>query len=119
MLFAVLFTNLCAVVQANPILAYAESSSTPPDDLASYHTKLSIIRSCLATILSCAWTTVHADIPPPGSSRFQGPAARVLIMLWIIFAPEVVIIWAALQYAQTCQLKKEHGDVCFHVMVVN
>ena len=69
-----------------------------------------IIWSCLVTIFSCCWVSVHPNIPRPDDSLIKKALRRLELMLWSIFAPELVIYWAAKQWLAARRLAKTyHG----------
>ena len=47
-----------------------------------------IIWSCLVTIFSCCWVSVHPNMPGPDDSLTKKALRRLKLMLWSIFAPE-------------------------------
>jgi hypothetical protein len=57
-----------------------------------------IIWSCFSTLFACAWIAVHPNIPAPGDSRWKILRRRIMIMTYVLLAPEIVIIWAARQH---------------------
>jgi len=67
--------------------------------------KFNIILSCLFTLLICSWTSVHPNIP--ARNRWSAQTNRLKVMLWMIFAPELVLAWAVRQLcaAREIQLK--------------
>ena len=67
---------------------------TPPA-CQSKRTLFNIVWSCLSTIIICAWTSVHPNVPPP--NKWRARWERLKIMFWVIIAPELVIAWAVRQ----------------------
>ena len=57
-----------------------------------------IIWSCLVTIFSCAWVSVHPNIPGPDDSRIKKVFQRLELMFWSIICPELITYWAAKQW---------------------
>ena len=57
-----------------------------------------IIFSCFSTLFACAWIAVHPNIPAPGDSPWKILRRRLMIMTFVLLAPEMVIIWAARQH---------------------
>ena len=57
-----------------------------------------IIFSCFSTLFACAWIAVHPNIPAPGDSSWKIFCRRMMIMIFVLLAPELVIIWAARQH---------------------
>ena len=69
-----------------------------------------IIWSCLVTIFSCCWVSVHPNMSGLDDSLIKKALQRLELMLWAIFAPELVIYWAAKQWLAARRLaKKYHG----------
>lgn len=83
------------VVDAYPILHERES---PPADPHPHRTTWIIIRSCLATIFSCAWAAVHLNIPQPEGSWYIALRRRLWVTMYALMAPEFVLAWAGRQY---------------------
>lgn len=63
-----------------------------------------ILWSCLATIFTCTWVSVHPNIPSPGDSLWKVEKRRAGLMIWTILAPELVIFWAFRQWIGAWQL---------------
>ncbi|KAF9478658.1 hypothetical protein BDN70DRAFT_835642 [Pholiota conissans] len=57
-----------------------------------------IIWSCAATILACTWTALHPNIPGPYDSGWRCLKRRVVMTFYAIIAPEVVALWALIQW---------------------
>jgi hypothetical protein len=71
------------------------SRETAPSDT---RTTWNIICSCFSTLFACAWIAVHPNIPAPEDSRWKILRRRIMIMTYVLLAPEMVIIWAARQH---------------------
>jgi hypothetical protein len=69
-----------------------------------------ILWSCLSTIFTCTWITVHPNIPAPGDSQWSVLRRRVAIMAYILLAPEMVIVWAGRQHYAACHFAKKHQE---------
>ena len=70
-----------------------------------------IIWSCLVTIFSCCWVSVHPNMPGPDDSLPKRVLQHLELMLWAIFAPELIIYWAAKQWSAARRFaKKYHGE---------
>jgi len=68
-----------------------------------------ILWSCLSTLFTCTWITVHPNIPAPGDSQSWAVIRRRLaIMAYFLLTPEFVIMWAARQYFDACYLTEKH-----------
>ena len=66
--------------------------------LSDTRTIWNIICSCFSTLFACAWIAVHPNIPAPEDSRWKILRRRIMIMTYVLLAPEMVIIWAARQH---------------------
>ena len=70
-----------------------------------------IIWSCLVTIFSCAWVSVHPNIPGPDDSRIKKALQRLELMFWSIVCPELITYWAARQWFAARRLaNRYHGE---------
>jgi len=56
------------------------------------------------------WITVHPNIPVPGDSEWAVLRRRVVIMGYILIAPEMVIMWAGWQYFAARNLAEKHKE---------
>jgi len=67
-----------------------------PDETPSTRTILNIVWSCLLTVVICAWTSVHPNVPP----QHQGRAfwRRIGVLFWTVIAPELILAWAVRQW---------------------
>jgi hypothetical protein len=66
-----------------------------------------IIWSCFSTVFACAWIAVHPNIPAPKDSQWKILRRRMMIMAYVLLAPEMVIIWAARQHRDAKFLAEE------------
>ena len=66
-----------------------------------------IIWSCFSTVFACAWIAVHPNIPAPEDSQWKIFRRRMMIMAYVLLAPEMVIIWAARQHRDAKILAEE------------
>ncbi|TEB27481.1 hypothetical protein FA13DRAFT_1712620 [Coprinellus micaceus] len=91
----------------------ASSSSTPlleprnaPTD-TNYRSTADIAWSCLLTIFACTWISVHPNVAGYRSTWCQTFAARLELMLWAVFAPELIVVFAFRQWngAKTIKCK--------------
>ncbi|KAJ8597170.1 hypothetical protein M405DRAFT_871039 [Rhizopogon salebrosus TDB-379] len=60
-------------------------------------TLFDIIWSCAATLFVCTWTAVHPNIPGVDEGKVAITCRRLFIMVMALFAPELIIAWAARQ----------------------
>ena len=108
------------------ILLYLSISSTlavptrhpplPPANLQSIlgrenapntRTIWNIIWSCFSTVFACAWIAVHPNIPALKDSKWKILRRRMMIMAYVLLAPEMVIMWAARQHRDARLLAEE------------
>jgi hypothetical protein len=95
-------------VGASPIPAIDQSTSSSCDDLHHCRTLLSIVRSCIVTVLSCTWIAIHPNIPGPDDSSLKIALRRVKLMVMALVAPELVVGWAMRQWCVARTLAKKH-----------
>jgi hypothetical protein len=67
-----------------------------------------ILWSCLSTIFTCTWITVHPNIPAPGDSQWAVLRRRLAIMGYFLLTPEYVVLWAGRQYYAARYFTKKH-----------
>ncbi|KAG1730952.1 uncharacterized protein EDB91DRAFT_737689 [Suillus paluster] len=72
-----------------------------------------IIWSCTATLFACAWTAVHPNIPGVGDGKFAIASRRLLVMVMVLIAPELIITWAAAQFFSARAAAKDFNDCAF------
>ena len=82
----------------SPVVHHFQSilrrETTPSDTRTIWN----IICSCFSMLFACAWIAVHPNIPAPGDSRWKILRRRIMIMTYVLLAPEMAIIWAARQH---------------------
>lgn len=66
-------------------------------ELGECRTLLSIVWSCASVIIACTWAAVHPNIPPRDYGFWARKFTRVGITIVGLVAPELILIWAALQ----------------------
>ena len=99
MLFLSLLLLLFRYSQALPTPYGADKDSTSSSDAmtpSGKRTLFGIVWSCVLTVMICAWTSVHPNIPP----TTQGIAflKRIGMMFWALIAPELILAWAVRQW---------------------
>jgi hypothetical protein len=96
-------------VDATSILMDCAIIATTAGDSKSVmrRTLFGIIWSCLSTIIICAWTAVHPNVPPP--NRWRGRWNRLKTMFWMIIAPELVLAWAVRQFFAAREIRDEYN----------
>jgi hypothetical protein len=95
-------------VDAVPITIGCPIPNTSEESkLVMGRTLFGIIWSCLSTIIICAWTAVHPNVPPP--NRWRGRWHRLKTMFWMIIAPELVLAWAVRQFFAAREIRDEYN----------
>jgi len=57
-----------------------------------------IIWSCFATIFACTWLAVHPNVPSAKDGELRVFGRRLMVMGYMLLAPEIVIYWGARQH---------------------
>ena len=97
MLVYFLFYVLLNYPKVEAVLIYidwAESQQGPNSPLE--RTLFGIVWSCVSTVIICAWSSVHSNVPPP--NPWMARWNRLRLMFWMIIAPELVLAWAVRQF---------------------
>ncbi|KAG6831450.1 hypothetical protein H0H87_005122 [Tephrocybe sp. NHM501043] len=94
--------------QAAPVEGPAQlDSTTKPWDVASeYRTLFEILYSCLTTLTYCTWTAWHPNIPRQTDGKITKILQRVKMMFSVLMAPEMMALWATLQFIGARKLAK-------------
>ncbi len=71
-------------------------------------TLFGIIWSCISTIIICAWTSVHPNMPPP--NKWKARWNRLRLMFWMIVAPELVLAWAVRQWFAAREIRDAYNE---------
>ena len=89
----------------------SRTSAEPPDGDQSQWVSgpstrgtCSLLLSCFTTLFLCAWTAYHPNIPQVKSNL---PGRRAKWIVATVFAPELVLFAAWVQYVGAQRLKKE------------
>jgi len=82
---------------------------TARDDSQLQRTLSGIIWTCLSTIILCAWTAVHPNVPP--RSKWKAQWIRLKLMFWMIIAPELVLAWAVRQFFAAMDIRDTHNEL--------
>ncbi|KAG1763891.1 hypothetical protein EV702DRAFT_149208 [Suillus placidus] len=85
-----------------------DASDSPPSN--NTRTLWNIIWSCGVTLFACAWTAIHPNIPGMDEKRLAIFFRRILIMIMVLIAPELILIWAFLQRSSAIAVKKQFND---------
>jgi len=89
---------------------YSEAKADDGSEVCpAKRTLLSITWSCILTVIICAWTSVHPNVPP----RDQGRAllGKVKMMFWSIIAPELILAWAVRQWFAAREVRDSYNRV--------
>ncbi|KDR79743.1 hypothetical protein GALMADRAFT_62095 [Galerina marginata CBS 339.88] len=83
-----------------------------PQECICANTRLrwDIVWSCLATIFVCTWVSVHPNIPALGEPWWKKLIRRLELMIWSIIAPELILFWAAQQWAAARKLARKYKE---------
>ena len=107
MLLYFLFYVLYSYVEAVPIcIDRAETAQESNSPLQ--RTLAGIVWSCVSTIIICAWTSVHPNVPPP--NPWKARWNRLRLMFWMIIAPELVLAWAVRQFFAAKEIRDEYNN---------
>ncbi|KDR70339.1 hypothetical protein GALMADRAFT_76109 [Galerina marginata CBS 339.88] len=108
------FFNADAAPLSTLLPRQASNTSVPalPQECICPNTRsqLDIIWSCLATIFVCTWVSIHPNIPALEEPRWKKVLRRLELMFWSIIAPEVIIFWAAQQWAAARELATKYRE---------
>ena len=69
-----------------------------------------IVWSCLSTIFASTWVVVHPNMPGPEDSQWEVVRRRLVIMGYLLLAPEFVIVWAARQHLDAKKVTKQFSN---------
>ena len=75
---------------------------------ADQRTIWDILWSCLATIFTCSWVSIHPNIPNSNESSRRIFLRRLELMFWAVVSPEMIILWALRQWLGARQLEKNY-----------
>ncbi|KAG2008114.1 hypothetical protein CC2G_013577 [Coprinopsis cinerea AmutBmut pab1-1] len=64
----------------------------------NYRSVADVIVTCLVTIFSCTWVSVHPNVRGYNSTTWERFLQRAEAMLWGIVAPELIVTWAIKQW---------------------
>ncbi|KAF9457846.1 hypothetical protein BDZ94DRAFT_163299 [Collybia nuda] len=82
-------------------------SSSRCQDIDDCRTLISIIWSCIATLVACTWVSVHPNVPSPHHGTTTLVLRRMRLMLLAIIAPEIIVLWALRQRMVARDLRKK------------
>src|SRR6266545_3107562 len=69
-----------------------------------------IVWVCTSMIFLCAWVTVHRNIPRQRESFRTALWGRFKMLFWVVVAPELVLAWAARQWAAAREIAKIYNN---------
>jgi hypothetical protein len=72
---------------------------------------LSLLISCVITLLLCIWTSLHLNIPEPDESPASRLTRKLKWMAMALLAPELVVYAAWRQWIGARALCKEINDI--------
>lgn len=70
-----------------------------------------ILYTCIFTILLCVYTAIHLNVPPPDDTKKELWLRKTKWVAIAIFAPEIVVVNAFLQWKMARDLVKELKDI--------
>ncbi|KAF5323719.1 hypothetical protein D9619_012950 [Psilocybe cf. subviscida] len=76
-------------------------------------TIIDIVWSCLITILSCTWVSMHTNIPHPDATEWQVRRDRLYLTIGALVAPEIIVLWAMRQWIGARLLSKKFEEYGF------
>ena len=91
-----------------PILNVLPIVSTSTDRPEQQRALFTIVWSCLSTVILCAWTSVHPNVPPP--NRWKARWNRLRLMFWMVISPELVLAWAVRQFFAAREIRDKYND---------
>jgi len=93
-------SNVTSLLWDNGMLSVIDSTGPEPQSL---RTLFGVAWSCILTVLICAWTSVHPNVPPQAIGG--GQWTRTKLMFWTVVAPELVLAWAVRQWFAAKEVK--------------
>jgi hypothetical protein len=69
----------------------------------------SILQSCLLTIFVCVWTSAHPNINGPTDSGWTCFKRKIITMLCVVIAPELVLFWALGQRSAAKEIAEKYN----------
>ena len=59
---------------------------------------VSIIWSCLATLFTCTWVSLHSNIPHSDATEWHIRRHRIIMVVYGLIAPELIVLLALRQW---------------------
>lgn len=72
---------------------------------SDYRTLWNIICTCGLTIFACTWVAVHPNVRGYKATVLLRILQRSEAMLWALFAPEVMVVWAIRQWIGAAEIQ--------------
>ena len=107
LIYLLFYFYLLPNAEAAPI-SIDRADTSPNSSTPFPRTLFGIIWSCLSTIIICAWTSVHPNVPPP--SAWKARWNRLRLMFWMIIAPELVLAWAVRQFFAAREIRDVYNE---------
>jgi hypothetical protein len=97
-------------INALPVSAIVgkEAPAAVCSDLDSCRTLSDILLSCLVTLLSCTWVSIHPNVPGPNEHWFKSGMRRAGLMLLALTAPEFIILMALRQWISARAIARKY-----------
>ena len=73
---------------------------------------LTLIISCVLTLVLCVWSALHLNVPPPGRTHRQTICTNILWITAGIYAPELVVFTAWRQWSSAKNLSRIISQCC-------
>ena len=73
----------------------------------AYRGTFDIVWSCLLTILACIYNAIHLNVPPRNTGKWMLLLRKVKWAIIALFAPEIVLYTATMQFLDAYKVKKE------------
>ncbi|KIK66305.1 hypothetical protein GYMLUDRAFT_157499 [Collybiopsis luxurians FD-317 M1] len=83
-------------------------------NINSCRTRLQIIWSCIAVLIACTWASIHPNVPGPKDSWWIIVRRKIGLMLLGLLAPELLVLWAARQWADAWLLSNSKSNSWIH-----
>ncbi|KAJ3537528.1 hypothetical protein NMY22_g5561 [Coprinellus aureogranulatus] len=91
-------------------VAVRDTTDDTPED-SDYRSTVDILWTCLFTIFACTWISVHPNVAGYRSTWRQTFAARLELMVWAIFAPELIVVFAFRQWNGARTIRRKMNDL--------
>lgn len=99
-------------------IAAGDNSGSCCSDPQYCRTTYDIVWSCLVTIFSCTWVTLHPNVPGPNDSSLTIALHRCKLVVLALIAPEFLVSWAFRQWLVAGRLSRDHKGSFFTLFKV-